>query len=82
MADFTISRIETSKGIYRLSGSWNSNNFTISQIEGMGTDGWVPLDLTNTALQDLLQHLAPEFIAHLEAKSAQQQTETTPVNQA
>jgi hypothetical protein len=71
---FTISRINTSLGIFRVSGCWcNENQDTgkidITSIELMGTDGWVLLNHASDNVISLITELTPTLTTHLLAKS-------------
>ena len=72
MAAFEISRIHTHRGIFKVSGKWQPQAATgspvlesISQLEMMGTDGWVALRLEDDAVKVLLDELAPVLLFHL-----------------
>ena len=72
MAAFEISRIHTHRGIFKVSGEWQSQGATgspvlesVSQLEMMGTDGWVTLRLEDTAVKALLDELTPVLLFHL-----------------
>ena len=73
MTPFSISRLHTQQGIFRLTGHYccdvpvnpESLNIEVETIDLMGTDGWVSLDLSATMTQQLLQQLEPELVNHL-----------------
>ena len=69
MQKFSISRIHTKLGIFRLSGLFEVNlakvNIKYSLAEFMGTDGWCELDLDSENAQILLSNIESEVIEHL-----------------
>ncbi|WP_041419933.1 hypothetical protein [Shewanella violacea] len=67
MTAFHISRIHTSKGIFRLSGH-EAQTLEISAIEFMGTDGWVALNLNDENSRQLIISLEQEFLIHLRSQ--------------
>ncbi|ABV37414.1 hypothetical protein Ssed_2807 [Shewanella sediminis HAW-EB3] len=75
MTAFTISRLHTTKGIYRLSGEWTlsgccngdmCNELNIHAIDVMGTDGWVALKQQSN--KELIDELRDEIVLHLQSK--------------
>ena len=49
MAAFSVSRLTTDKGIFRLSGDWQQDDvigrlLVINRLAILGTDGWLPID--------------------------------------
>ncbi len=63
---FHISRINTPKGIFRISGSISVSApqaIKLSSLEIMGTDGWVQLQLK--VVDDLIESLTPFVEQHL-----------------
>jgi len=71
---FTISRINTSLGIFRIAGYWCNESedackIDISSIEMMGTDGWVLLNHASDNVMSLITKLTTTLTAHLLAKS-------------
>jgi len=65
--NFTISRINTSLGIFRVSGCWCHENpeagkVEVSSIEMMGTDGWVLLNLASDKVMNIIAELTPTLI--------------------
>ena len=73
MKPFNISRINTDKGIFRISGLYEpSNNFNeelvVNSIEVMGTDGWVMLNQSSSEVIQLINNLAPTLLNHLAGK--------------
>jgi len=72
--NFNISRINTSLGIFRVSGLWyyeslESFKIDIDSIEIMGTDGWVMLNQSSDDVINLIKELTPILLAHLKVKS-------------
>ncbi len=68
---FNITRIDTTMGVFRLSGLWDSLKaevFSVTSIEIMGTDGWVKLDKTNDTVIILVAELVPILQLHLSNK--------------
>ncbi|RTR32212.1 hypothetical protein [Shewanella atlantica] len=75
MTTFTISRLHTTQGIYRLSGEWTmsdssngslSNGLNIHTIDVMGTDGWLALKQESNT--ELIDKLRDEIVLHLQSK--------------
>ncbi|MBB1270839.1 hypothetical protein [Shewanella sp. SR44-3] len=83
MERFTISRINTPLGIFRLAGVWQpqsvdiptamianiSANISVDAIAIMGTDGWVELRPHDQKVIKLINELAGDLHQHLLAKS-------------
>ncbi|MCL1146961.1 hypothetical protein AB4298_04325 [Shewanella sp. 10N.261.52.F9] len=71
MNDFSISRLNTSLGIVKLKGTsslneqTNQHRITVSQLEIMGSDGWVELDIYHPNSQKMIKQLEAEVTAHL-----------------
>ena len=75
MTPFSISRIHTSIGIFRLSGSWADtasmaqkdipSDLAITSLEFLGTDGWVFLNLTSETSQKITSNITSVVLAHL-----------------
>ncbi|MCE2596464.1 hypothetical protein K6Y31_16835 [Motilimonas cestriensis] len=73
MAQFSISRLHTSQGIFRLTGDQGCNDpvnpesvrIEVETIDVMGTDGWVALDVKASKTQQLLLQIDPEIVSHL-----------------
>lgn len=64
---FEISRIHTPLGIFRVSGeASDQNTLAISQLEIMGTDGWLFLDIQSAKVANLIKQLEPHLLAHLQ----------------
>ena len=62
---FEISRIHTPLGIFRVSGEVSDQNtMAISQLEIMGTDGWLFLDIQSAKVANLIKQLEPRLLAH------------------
>lgn len=71
--NFTISRINTNLGVFRVSGVWGQEKvpailINIDSIEAMGTDGWVLLNQSSDHIINLVKDLTPIFITHLQNK--------------
>ena len=61
-----ISRIHTPLGIFRVSGEVSDQNtMAISQLEIMGTDGWLFLDIQSAKVANLIKQLEPHLLTHL-----------------
>jgi len=76
MQRFSISRVHTTKGIFRASGEWantghdkNENMLIILTLDVMSTDGWVELDIQQHKTQALIAGLRVELIQHLQEKT-------------
>ncbi|WP_157534163.1 hypothetical protein [Moritella sp. JT01] len=74
MNEFSISRINTDFGIFRISGLWSKESLEslridIHSIEVMGTDGWVLLNQSNEKVINLITDLMPTLKTHLLANS-------------
>ncbi|WP_434341080.1 hypothetical protein [Motilimonas cestriensis] len=73
MVQFSISRLHTSQGIFRLTGYHSCHDpvnpesvqIEVESIDVMGTDGWVALDIKASKTQQLLQQIDPEIVSHL-----------------
>lgn len=69
MRQFSISRLETRSGIFRLAGEIDfapgPGNIQYRLVQFMGTDGWCELDLSTHQAQALLAAIEPEVIALL-----------------
>lgn len=69
MEGFHISRLQTSVGIFRLSGTINmqGKNIEISYetAELMGTDGWCALNIESMMARDILNRIDPDVVKHL-----------------
>ncbi|MGF1685080.1 hypothetical protein L4C36_00010 [Photobacterium japonica] len=67
--EFSISRINTSVGIFKLSGDWSANvsapAVTFSCAEFMGTDGWVAMKIESDAGALLLKQIEADVVRHL-----------------
>ena len=68
MAAFSVSRLTTDKGIFRLSGDWQQDDvigrlLVINRLAILGTDGWLPID---DICPSVKQHLLPWLLAHLQ----------------
>jgi hypothetical protein len=64
---FEISRIHTPLGIFRVSGDVSDQKaLAISQLEIMGTDGWLFLDIQSAKIANLIKQLEPHLQAHLQ----------------
>jgi hypothetical protein len=67
---FSISRINTDKGIFRIAGMWCAQSHRVDQlrvtsIEMMGSDGWVTLDQSHDDIIQLMADLHPAILLHL-----------------
>lgn len=63
---FEISRIHTPLGIFRVSGEVSDqNDLAISQLEIMGTDGWLFLNIQSGKVVNLIKQLESHLQAHL-----------------
>ncbi|WP_281557065.1 hypothetical protein [Thalassomonas sp. RHCl1] len=70
MGYFSISRIHTSLGIFRLTGHWRCQSYAVEGIrvetlDILGTDGWLALALEKEAVKTLIGELTSELLAHL-----------------
>ena len=68
MKKFSISRINTDFGIFRVSGLWDaecSEALCIKSIELMSTDGWVLLNQSSDKIVSLITDIDPLLQAHL-----------------
>jgi hypothetical protein len=74
MKAFSISRLQTSLGIFRLEGKYegahSQQRVQLSRIEVMGTDGWVELDINFNSTQKLVIAINNEVVSHLLEKDA------------
>lgn len=74
MTHFSISRIHTSHGIFRLSGrlhrSEAGNRLDYSKVEFMGTDGWCEMDLASEHTTLLLFNIEANVFAHILEKNS------------
>lgn len=71
MAEFTISRIHTDHGIFRISGKWGINaaenaSIDVTFIEMMGSDGWILLDNNHHTTVSLIDKLQQPIYRHLQ----------------
>jgi hypothetical protein len=73
MSSFNITRLHTEQGIFRLKGMQDDDQplkITVLEIEMLGTDGWIMLDINNSKVlnfidclhDDIAQHLSPKKI--------------------
>ena len=68
MTDFTISRLESQRGIFRLNGVITNKlneEFTLSRIEILGTDGWVELNMQDDNVVSLMTQISADISKHL-----------------
>ncbi|MCL1140281.1 hypothetical protein [Shewanella pneumatophori] len=71
MKDFTISRLNTRLGIFKLKGVVNSDSqatqqhIRVSQLEIMGCDGWVELEVGHHHSRQIIEQLDADISAHL-----------------
>jgi len=73
MNKFTISRLNTELGTFRISGTCSNENLTVAKveiklIEMMGTDGWVLLNQSSGKVIDLIKEIMPILQTHLQIK--------------
>jgi hypothetical protein len=73
MNEFTISRIDTDLGVFRVSGFWCNKDIAplaleVALIEVMSTDGWLVLNPSTNAVVTLLDSLSPMLLEHLQAR--------------
>lgn len=67
---FTINRITTSSGIFRVKGLWctqyeNIDSVEITSLQIMGTDGWVCLNHKSKDCAQCIDKLLPELLLQL-----------------
>jgi len=63
---FSISRLHTSQGVFRLEGVLPSlGEVSITKIEILGTDGWLLLALSDSKVMSLCDNLHGEILLHL-----------------
>ncbi|NQY64054.1 MAG: hypothetical protein HRT38_10045 [Alteromonadaceae bacterium] len=65
---FTITRLHTKQGIFRLKGMQDNDppeKIAITKIEILGSDGWVLLDLNHDKIINLIADLHDGIIQHL-----------------
>ena len=72
MKVFTISRLNTAQGTFKVTGLFkpkNSSTFTIeiTSLKMMGTDGWVLLDQKDIAVINLMDSLHSSINNYLQA---------------
>ncbi len=72
---FTITRLNTSQGIIKATGEWNSDSLTMTEnklliftLDIMGTDGWVALDLKLPNTCALIEKLNVQIVEHLQKR--------------
>jgi len=70
MIVYGISRINTEHGIFRVSGWWchrscSINDFNITVLEMMNTDGWSELDLSSEHVRKLIDKIKHQLLEHL-----------------
>ena len=68
MPDFTISRLETESGTFRLNGDVGNGmhgNFTLNCVEMLGTDGWVELNMQDDNVVSFIPQISAAIIKHL-----------------
>lgn len=69
MRQFSISRIHTQEGIFRLSGGIMEKaglpHIIYDSAEVMGTDGWVDLALDNIGTNSLLESIFTQVCDHI-----------------
>jgi len=67
---FTINRITTNSGIFKVQGLWcskyeNRDSVDITSLQVMGTDGWVCLNHESKECAQCINKLLPELWLHL-----------------
>ena len=67
MKNFTISRINTEKGIFKITGRWQKypKKIMFTELEIMSTDGWQVLDLKHSAVTALINLIEENVFQHL-----------------
>ncbi|MBW3697725.1 hypothetical protein EK599_18760 [Vibrio sp. T187] len=64
--DFTITRIHTQVGIFKLKGDISvSCEVCYSSAEFMGSDGWVEIDLKSEYGKSVLSKIESDVVRHL-----------------
>ncbi|USD30361.1 hypothetical protein J8Z24_19705 [Pseudoalteromonas sp. SCSIO 43201] len=64
--EFTITRIQTPIGIFRLKGLMPETAvLSFSHAEFMGSDGWVEIDLESDGGRSILSRVEADIILHL-----------------
>lgn len=71
MRPFTISRLNSAQGIFKISGTFEPSNFhkqsiKITSIEMMGTDGWILLNQKESPVIKLMNDLHSTMTHHLQ----------------
>ncbi|RTR39484.1 hypothetical protein EKG38_06660 [Shewanella canadensis] len=76
MQRFSITRIHTTQGIFRISGEWaqacddkDENRLRIVNLDMMSTDGWVELDIQQDKCRTLIDELKAQILQHLQDKT-------------
>ena len=69
---FTINRITTSSGIFRVKGLWctqyeNIDSVEITSLKIMGTNGWVRISHQYEENAQCIETLLPALLLHLKA---------------
>lgn len=68
-ARFSISRIQTNKGTFRLQGAiateGSEKHVSYESVEFMGTDGWCEMDLDSPHTKSLLAGIEDEVLSHV-----------------
>ncbi|MEZ8824056.1 hypothetical protein [Vibrio sp. 10N.261.55.A7] len=69
MREFSISRINTPLGIFRLKGKIedvaSQATLTFTHVDIMGTDGWVALDTRASQTLEVIEKIRQDVINHL-----------------
>lgn len=76
MKMFTISRIVTSQGTFRVAGEYSTagsnntdvNSVIITSLEIMSTDGWQRLDISADSVVAIIAKIMQQIIQHLDSK--------------
>jgi len=66
MTRFTISRINTTQGIFQICGASLGEKIIINKLLMMGTDGWFALDLQQDIVKTLIAEITPALLKHLQ----------------
>ncbi len=65
MIPFSISRIDTPQGIFKVTGVYSNNDVMLSTLSMMGTDGWVNFDINKPNVKSTILTITPQLLAHL-----------------
>jgi len=69
MKKFHITRINTLKGIFKITGHWQQtpDQMILTQLEVMSTDGWQVLELKHQEVVKLIKTIEQQIFSHLQA---------------